>query len=130
MTKTLHAPEFLIVEGTFVLHFANVMPSFKDVFNTQLSHMSIFVRQSDYEETLKRRIIRNGTERGQSEEVVRRLDEQYLRPAFLNVMLPSAQTADKQINNDIRQDLEDSIDAIMEVLSDKLGVHQGYGITA
>lgn len=130
MTKTLDAPEFLIVEGTFVLHFANVMPSFKDVFNTQLSQMSIFVSQSDYEETLKRRITRNGAERGQSEDVVRRLDEQYLRPAFLSVMLPSAQTADRRIINDNRQDLENSIDAIMDVLSDKLGVQQKYGMTA
>lgn len=130
MTKTLHAPEFLIVEGTFVLHFANVMPSFKDVFNTQLSHIGIFVSQSDYEETLKRRIIRNGVERGQSEDVVRRLDEQYLRPAFLNIMLPSAQTADKQIINDNCQDPADSIDTIMEVLSDRLGVQYGCRMTA
>ncbi len=130
MTNTLDAPEFLIVEGTFVLHFANVMPNFKDVFSTQLSHMSIFVSQSDYEETLKRRITRNVAERGQSEEVVRRLEEKYLRPAFLNVMLPSAQTADKQIINDNRQDLKYSIDAIMEVLSDKSGVQQRHGMTA
>lgn len=129
-SKTLHSPEFLIVEGTFVLHFANVMPAFKDKLHAELSHMSIFVSQSDYEETLNRRIKRNGTERGQPEEVVRKLDDQYLRPAFLNVMLPSAQTAELQLINDDRQDIDDSICKIMEVLSDKFGVQQQCRMTA
>ncbi|MDP3705840.1 MAG: zeta toxin family protein [Legionellaceae bacterium] len=117
--KKVFPAQFLIVEGTFILHFANIMPEFKNVFKTKLSQIGVYIKQSHYEETIARRIMRDLKERGQTKESMAHLDHLYLRPAYINIIEPSGRTADIQIINDHQNDLNNAIKDIIDFITNK-----------
>jgi uridine kinase len=83
-TKTVVAGPFLIVEGLFALHFAELLP---------LYHLRVYVDTPD-ELCFERRLKRDTEERGRTEETVRHQFETTVRPTSVAYVRPSAAKAD------------------------------------
>jgi uridine kinase len=83
-TETFRPGAFLLVEGLFALHYAELLP---------LYHLRIFIDTPD-ELCFERRLKRDIEQRGRSPESVRRQYEATVRPASLAFVRPSAAHAD------------------------------------
>jgi len=79
-TETVRAGGFLLVEGLFTLHYAELLP---------LYHLRIYVETPD-EFCFERRLKRDTEERGRTAESVRGQYEATVRPASLAYVRPSA----------------------------------------
>jgi uridine kinase len=83
-TETVEPGPFLLVEGLFALHYADLLP---------LYHLRIYVDTPD-ELCLERRLKRDIEQRGRTPESVRRQYEETVRPASMAFVRPSALHAD------------------------------------
>ncbi|MFZ0340531.1 MAG: AAA family ATPase, partial [Terracidiphilus sp.] len=87
-TESVTSGPFLIIEGIFALHFAELLP---------LYQLSIYVDTPD-ELCFGRRLKRDMDERGRSEETVRYQWENRVRPSSMTFVRPSAANADLVID--------------------------------
>jgi len=89
-TQTLSACPFIIVDGLHVLHWPDIRA---------LLDVKVFV-QADHETCLARRITRDITERGRTEEEVRSRYAETVRPMCDQHILPCRQFADIVVRGD------------------------------
>jgi len=108
--ETVNTPEYLIIEGLFAVHFAQTRCESFD-------NLKVFVSNSSYIETKKRRIERDGRERGLTSQHVISHEIHFGGPAFFgdaplrhyaSAVIPPAENciaksklyADIEVNND------------------------------
>jgi uridine kinase len=87
-TMRVEAGPFLIVEGLFALHYAELLPIY---------HLRVYIDTPD-ELCFERRLKRDIEERGRSAESVRAQYEATVRPASVAYVRPSAENADLTID--------------------------------
>jgi uridine kinase len=83
-TETVRSGAFLLVEGLFALHYAELLP---------LYQLRIYVDTPD-ELCFERRLKRDMEERGRTPESVRKQYEATVRPSSVSIVRPSAVHAD------------------------------------
>ena len=107
VTKILeiHPAPIIIVEGLFILHFAEI--------NERINH-KIFI-EADERIALERRIQRDGIERGYPEDDVLYKWHNHVMPAYKEYLLPYKDTCDQMIYNNSNE--ADDIIRISEEMS-------------
>ncbi|MDA0714226.1 MAG: uridine kinase [Bacteroidetes bacterium] len=105
----------LLVEGLFIFHYPELY---------SLMDLKVFI-DAHPEYRLKRRILRDGKERGYPESVVRYQWENHVEPAFKDFLLPYQSHCDILIKNDIEmeegyQDLIHALHRTLEHLHSKI----------
>jgi uridine kinase len=105
---TLDPRPILLVEGLFIFHYPALYA---------LMDLKVFV-DAHPENRLKRRILRDGRERGYPESVVRYQWENHVEPAFNDFLLPYQSDCDILIKNDIEMEegYQDLIHALHRTL--------------
>lgn len=93
-TETVLAGAVLVVEGIFALCYPELLP---------LYHLRVYVETPD-DLCFERRLRRDITERGRTEQSVRQQYEQTVRPAAAQWVQPSAQNADLVIDGMLELD--------------------------
>jgi len=85
---SISAPNYLIVEGIFALHYPDLLPHY---------HLKVYVETAD-ELCFERRLNRDVEERGRTPESVRAQYDDTVRPSSLRWVLPSAANADLRVD--------------------------------
>ena len=106
-TLTIRSSAIVIVEGLFVFHYPELHRHFD---------YKIFV-DANAKTRFDRRMVRDVTERGYPEEVIRYQWEHHVEPAFRTYLLPHREYAHIIIDNEyeMRQGLSDILDTLREV---------------
>lgn len=106
-TDPVRAGAYLLVEGLFALHYAELLPQYQ---------LRVYVDTPD-EVSFARRIKRDVEERGRSPESVRRQYEATVRPSSMRYVRPSAAHADLIIDG--TEALDWKIEQVLAALRDR-----------